>query len=244
MTDSRLTQPPDSRDADICDLRARVAAAQAAIADSERRIAAAEMCAAAAERRAVAAEAVVTSVRLPLKSPSGPADLSMEHAGQLQAWLPPGGSSSPSDWKEVYRGTRDGFGAVDFHAKCDGRTRLLVLVQAREGDWLFGGFTAVGFSPPQRFIADPAAFLFSLTNSLGYPEKLESKRTGEDLYYSSSLCAAFAPDLCIRSNAHRVANSHTETGHAYAESASTGDHPMARGGQGGWRAAEVVAWVV
>ena len=178
--------------------------------------------------------------------PPGPADLSPEHAAQLQAWLPPGGSPSPGAWQEVYRATTHGFGAAAFHERCDGRARLLVLVRAREGGWLFGGFTAVGFSPPPArygFIADPSAFLFSLTNSLGRPEKLASKGTGQDLYYSPSLSATFGDDLYIRDNADAEAGSQTYTGHSYAASASTGAHPMARGLQS-FKAAEIVAWVV
>ena len=122
-----------------------------------------------------------------------------------------------------------------------------MLVRAREGGWLFGGFTAVGFIPPVKgyYIADPSAFLFSLTNSLGRPEKLESKGMDADLYYDLSRSATFGPiDFGIRSNADKEASSYTWTGRAYAESVSTGAHPMVQGWQTGWLAAEVVAWVV
>ena len=183
--------------------------------------------------------------------PLGPIDLLPERAAQLQAWLPPGGTPSPGAWQEVYRATTHGFEGAAFHERCDGRKRLLVLVRAREGGWLFGGFTAVGFSPlddeySYGYIADPSAFLFSLTNSLGRPEKLDSKRTGEDLYYDPVCSAIFGShnDLLIYDNADTEAGSYTNTGGAFAESASTGAHPMARGRQKGWRAAEVVAWVV
>ena len=182
-----------------------------------------------------------------LLQPPCPADLSPEHAAQLQAWLPPGGPPSPGAWQEVYRATTHGFGVAAFHERCDGRARLLVLVRAREGGWLFGGFTAVGFSPPEGYIADPSAFLFSLTNSLGRPEKLASKGTGRDLCYAPSVSAAFGNgcDLYIRDNADRegVSDSYTNTGGAYAESASTEAHPMARGRQY-FQSAEVVAWCV
>ena len=177
----------------------------------------------------------------------GLSDLSPEHAAQLQAWLPPGGSPSPSAWEEVYRATTHGFGAAAFHERCDRRARLLVLVRAQEGGWLFGGFTAVGFSPPHGKKPDPSAFLFSLTNSLGRPEKLDSKRTGVDLYYDISYSATFGLgpcDLRICNIADIRAGSYTDTGHAFTASASTGAHPMAQGEQEGWKAAEVVAWVV
>ena len=181
--------------------------------------------------------------------PPGPANLSPEHAAQLQAWLPPGGSPSPGAWQEVYRATTHGFGASAFHKRCDGRARVLMLVRAREG-WLFGGFTAVGFSPPLRgwgSYADPSAFLFSLTNSLGRPEKLASKGTGRDLYYSTYYSATFGSgpaDLVIWDSADTNVSSYTQTGNAYAAPASTGAHPMAQGNQHGWLAADVVAWCV
>ena len=183
----------------------------------------------------------------PLLQPPGPADLSPEHAAQLQAWLPPGSSPSPGAWQEVYRATIHGFGGEAFHERCDGRARLLVLVRAREGGWLFGGFTAVGFIPGHtRYIADPSAFLFSLTYSLGRPEKLASKGRGRGLFYSPSYSATFGPvpsDLCISDNANIEARSYTSTGNTYEASASTGAHPMAQGQQHS-SAAEVVAWCV
>ena len=176
-----------------------------------------------------------------------PADLSLEHAAWLQSILPPGGSLSPGARQELYRATTHGFDAAAFHERCDGRARLLVLVRAREGGWLFGGFTTVGFNPPpaeRGYIADPSAFLFSLTNSIGRPEKLESKGTGKDLYYHPSWAADFGDDIAVCDDADTRADSCTWTGHSFAASALTGAHPMARGCQEGWLAAEVVAWVV
>ena len=81
-----------------------------------------------------------------LLQPPGPADLSPEHAAQLQAWLPPGGSPSPGAWQEVYRATIHGFGAAAFHERCDGHARLLVLVRAREG-LAFRGLHGRGLQP-------------------------------------------------------------------------------------------------
>ena len=102
----------------------------------------------------------------------------------------------------------------------------------------------MGFSPPAyQYTADPSAFVFSLTNSLGRPEKLASKGTGEDLGYIPFYSAAFSYDLRIRDNADTGDDSYTHTGSAYAASASTGAHPMAQGTQY-FKAAEVVAWAV
>ena len=176
----------------------------------------------------------------------GPDDLTPEQADELQALLPPG-ARVPGAWREVYRATRHGFSAAAFHAHCDGQQHLLLLIRVDGGHcWLFGGYTAVGFSPPQRAIADSAAFLFSLTNALGHPERLPSLGTGMDLLYMPFGSASFGDGagLALCDSANQVACSSTNTGVAYAESASAEAHPMAQGYQAGWLAAEVTAWVV
>ena len=65
-----------------------------------------------------------------------------------------------------------------------------------------------------------------------------------DLNYHPFYSACFGWDLVIRDNADTGTGSFTDTGDRFAASASTGAHPMARGSQGGWRAAEIVAWAV
>jgi hypothetical protein len=42
----------------------------------------------------------------------------------------------------LWRGTRDGFAARDFHDRCDGHPNTLTLIQDTEGN-VFGGFTPV-----------------------------------------------------------------------------------------------------
>jgi hypothetical protein len=121
-----------------------------------------------------------------------------------------------------------------------------VLVRAQKGGWLFGGFTAVGFSLQKAkngWITDPSSFLFSLTNSLGRPEKLEPKGTNGAIFYSSD-SVDFGTNLVIICNTTDTeADAWTETGGAYAKSVSTGVHPMSQGVTC-CKAAEVVAWIV
>jgi hypothetical protein len=65
-----------------------------------------------------------------------------------------------------YQATVDGFHASQFHTKCDGITRLLVVVK-NNNNFVFGGFTTVAFrSNNNAWIAsnDKASFLFSLIN--------------------------------------------------------------------------------
>lgn len=107
----------------------------------------------------------------------------------------------------------------------------------------FGGFTAVGFIPGQnRSYADPAAFIFSLTNMLGRPEKLRSRGLGKDIRYDPVDLVRFGRDLRICDQANTRANSETATGQSYVASASAGPHPMARGAQYGFFLAELICW--
>ena len=53
----------------------------------------------------------------------------------------------PSDqkWKLIYRATRDGFDAKDFHSKCDSYQNSLVIIKSSNCN-VFGGFTEVSWS--------------------------------------------------------------------------------------------------
>jgi hypothetical protein len=48
--------------------------------------------------------------------------------------------TSNDKWTLLYRGTRDGFGAVDFHTKCDDHSNTLTIVKANGSSYIFGGF--------------------------------------------------------------------------------------------------------
>jgi hypothetical protein len=43
----------------------------------------------------------------------------------------------------LWRGSRNGFDAADFHGRCDGRAPTLTLIQDKKGN-IFGGFTPIG----------------------------------------------------------------------------------------------------
>ena len=45
-----------------------------------------------------------------------------------------------SSYKLLYRASRDGFGAKDFHWKCDGIGYTLIIIKTKSGK-RFGGFT-------------------------------------------------------------------------------------------------------
>jgi len=70
---------------------------------------------------------------------------------------------SNQNWKIIYRATKDGFGAADFHSKCDRYQNSFVIVRSVHGN-VFGGYTEKSWSGNCGYKADPNAFLFSFFN--------------------------------------------------------------------------------
>ncbi len=88
-----------------------------------------------AKRRVVPANEA--SKPKPPPMPDG-ALLTDAHAACLREWMPP--ALEQGGFELLYRATRDGWKAKDFHLACDGQDRLLLVVKTTTG-FLFGGFT-------------------------------------------------------------------------------------------------------
>jgi len=116
---------------------------------------------------------------------------------------------SPSDkWSLLYRGTRDGFGAKDFHSKCDGHSNTLTILKAKGSSNIFGGFASVHWesSTKSKWKSDANAFLFSLTNKDNKPlkMKIDPNEHDEAIYCDSSYGPTFGGgcDIDIADNAN------------------------------------------
>lgn len=85
--------------------------------------------------------------------------LNTEHREWLNDMLP----YSRGQWRLLFKASRDGFKAEDFHSKCDEKGATVTVVKS--GSFIFGGFTSdpwpgSGYFRPQA----REAFLFSLVN--------------------------------------------------------------------------------
>ena len=119
---------------------------------------------------------------------------------------------SPNDkWSLLYRGTRNGFGAKDFHSKCDYRRNTLTIVKAKGSKYIFGGFTTAMWDSTSDGKSDPNAFLFSLTNKDNTPLKMKVKTNDHECPYNdwAIRCSheygpsfGFGFDLCIADSAN------------------------------------------
>jgi hypothetical protein len=67
-----------------------------------------------------------------------------------------------SSFNLLYRASRDGFLAKDFHDKCDGIPNTIVLVKRRLSNYVFGGVTTKAWDSTGNWITDNKAYLFSL----------------------------------------------------------------------------------
>jgi hypothetical protein len=66
-------------------------------------------------------------------------------------------------WKLLYRGSRDGFRALNFHDKCDNESNTLTLIETTKG-FIFGGFTPlVSDSTNNDYRSDNSRKSFVLT---------------------------------------------------------------------------------
>jgi hypothetical protein len=110
-------------------------------------------------------------------------------------------------WKLIYRATRDGFSAKDFHSKCDGKYLTLTLVKTNDG-YIFGGYSEREWASDGSIKYDSKANLFTLVNKKNKSMSFEIR----DNYYSikcdSSCGPVFGsgPDLCIRFNQPSTTN--------------------------------------
>jgi hypothetical protein len=91
-----------------------------------------------------------------------------------------GGFSSGQEFNLLYRATRDGFSAADFHSKCDGYLNTLTIVKSSNG-YVFGGFTTRSWiiinCSSGCFSSDSSAFILSLRrNVTGFNAATHARR--------------------------------------------------------------------
>eukprot|EP01083_Nonionella_stella_P027319 75218_1 len=69
--------------------------------------------------------------------------------------------------KLLYRASRDGFEAAKFHEQCDGISNTIVVIETKENNNVFGGYTKLPWKSPKTFEfgADISSFLFVLRNN-------------------------------------------------------------------------------
>jgi hypothetical protein len=123
-------------------------------------------------------------------------------------------------FKLLWRGTRDGFSAGEFHGRCDGHANTLTIICDTSGN-IFGGFTPVSWESREWNAeggaadncrkADPTlkSFLFTLKNPHDYPPKKFPLKPGEKdrAIGCDDSCGPRFNDICVYGDCDRMAGS-------------------------------------
>ena len=98
----------------------------------------------------------------------------------------------------LYRGTRDGDNAKNFHEKCDNKGPTITLCKEKNGI-IFGGYTETAWDSRKDHVkSDRNAFIFSIT----YNKKFNTKNTKESIFCHPNFGPVFGVggDLTIWNN--------------------------------------------
>jgi hypothetical protein len=135
----------------------------------------------------------------------------------------------------LWRGSRDGLTAQEFHLRCDGRANTLTLIADTDGN-VFGGFTPVKWessAPGEKNGHDKGdnsgrSFLFTLRNPHGVPPRkfaLKAEWKQEAINCDSAYCAVFGDgwDIYVCNNCNANRYSYTYFGTNWSNSTYAND---------------------
>lgn len=99
-------------------------------------------------------------------------------------------------FKLLYRGSRDGFRAHNFHSRCDKKGPTVVIIQSDHGK-IFGGFAGASWTSTSTYVSSQDSFLFSLTDPTYYPIKKSQEQWALCCGPNSGPIFGRNPDLSI-----------------------------------------------
>jgi len=109
----------------------------------------------------------------------------------------------------LYRGSRDGFSASSFHARCDGKGNTLTVIKAQSQPNIFGAYTGESWRGASGTYGTARCWLFCL-NPRGSmkPVKLESTSSGNNVYHNTSYGPTWGGghDLHVNSSMRSTSN--------------------------------------
>jgi len=157
----------------------------------------------------------------------------------VKSWL---GRGKKHDLELIYRGSRDGFTASNFHQSCDGSGPTLIVCKSKAYEKVFGGYTSKNWSQSENYVDDPDAFLFSLSNST----KLPVSESSCAIYCSSMTGPTFGAghDLFICSDSNVVESSTSVVGMTYKANDNMGDLSTYLGGASSFMIDEIEVFTV
>jgi hypothetical protein len=120
----------------------------------------------------------------------------------------------------LWRGSRDGFEAREFHRRCDDHRNTLTVILDTKGN-IFGGFTPVEWESGERHYKrdnSQKSFLFTLKNPHNIPAR-RVKLNAEMKYLAISCYSGQGPcfygGICVSDNCNANTESWTQLGNCY-----------------------------
>ena len=112
----------------------------------------------------------------------------------------------------LFRASRDGYRASNFHSKCDGKSNTVTLVETITGR-RFGGFTDAQWDQSENYKKGSNGFIFSLDNN----EIYYNKNNQNNIYCTSSYGPAFGGghDFYICDSCNSNNSSYDSSGSSY-----------------------------
>jgi hypothetical protein len=120
----------------------------------------------------------------------------------------------------LYRGSRDGFRASNFHDKCDGRLNTVTVIETTKG-YIFGGFTPLAWDSSNSGKPDNSgkSFLFTIKNPRGNQIRKFGLKSSSSaaIGYISSYGPIFCSnhDNCVYDACNTSTNNSTNLGGSY-----------------------------
>ena len=116
----------------------------------------------------------------------------------------------------LYVASRDGFGSNDFHSKCDGKNKIIVIIKAN--GFYFGGYTSSAFNSAENgnWVESDYSFIFSLSNPQNKPTFFKCVDPQYSIYHSNyGPIFGSGHDICIKDNSNQTNDNWTNIEHSY-----------------------------
>ncbi len=114
----------------------------------------------------------------------------------------------------IYRASKDGFTALDFHSKCDYKSNTITIIK-NNLNFIFGGYMAANRSS-NSWIEDKNAFVFSLRkNGISYSKVFPIKNPKYAIDGSGGYGPIFGQDISILDESNVQKGSYTHLGNQY-----------------------------
>ena len=123
---------------------------------------------------------------------------------------------------------RNGFGASEFHKRCDDKGATITIIMSDKG-YTFGGYTSSSWDTSSNWKSDPDAFIFTLTNPhLLPPTKYpQTNNNTQSIKCTSGYGPIFGTghDICVANNSNSNTSSYTSfNNYSYEDNTGKGQY--------------------